>query len=999
MNGGRLFWIGLIICLFLAVVVAADAMSIGLEFSPSEAEALATHWKYNSENHTVYVNVTPNETATCNVTATLSGLVFYNASMPDTVYNISIGQDASDATYFYVNASTRGNTSITYSVACNYTNQSSNQYYGTQTNTSYMFVDVLDLSRAAYNGTYFIDNYTHFTINVTRYANSNLNLSSINITFNGTDAGGVLRMVACDPPELNGDNTTCFANSTFDFGHIANGTLLEKTFYNISAWVVDAAGDFWNQTNHEITVWPNPYFVLNESTPDAAVNISDSWLIRGRPGNLTVNVFKLGGANAEISVEGLANSSLQVTNCTISELNSTVYSCQLLLNATDAGEGIELNLTAFGPAMNATYRYQVSSFETASLVVYNISNTSLPILETSVELGAQSTGSATFYIWINETSNNAALKNVTFDYTPFTNGTDTFAVGSSLYSTIASGVGENVGVAITIPNNAAPGRYSSTLTVGAFNSNQTQDITVWVNVTPTVKCEIVSSSLSTSILKPNPTPDGLTINVNSTGNAPITSMAITERTGFDSTFALRPGDFSYSGTLEFGINASAGNVRADTYSDTTTGTHSSTITLNCSNPTFGSSDSSNFFSFDVLVNATASSDDGGGSSGGGSSDLVTSSSQLSLVLIDTSTYPSKPDVYQGSTAKFKTKVCNMHTSSMSKVEVNANAQDSGDSGWEVDKVTFTNLASSTCSNDILKIDVPKDAKTGEHNFTLEAQRIGVTSNKPTAKVRLNVLKKPVVKTISAEAAGNDNASVAAQSGDGNTTVSVKNNTLLITLAKKQSGNVSATIAILDGDGKMMYNYTRTYFFESDVESMVVDLPSTLNGTYSIAVTVTDQAGAIIGEKSSTLAITPLKISKGDAEKSGWWVYGLYGIIIGGFAAFIGLWIYSGEMPLKKVIEEGSKRLPQIKIPRKEKDPWKQQQKHYYGPASTKKTVVSEPSQKVVQEELALIKKIEELEIAAREAYQRGQHSKGRQLANNVKELMGKLERLRAHGNS
>jgi len=905
---------------------------------------------------------------------------------------------------WYVNTTTQGKHSVRYLLECNDTHNISEGSV-----SSYVYVDILTLGEPYYyNATYipFIDNFTQISVNVIRVSSaSDANVSVISVSYNGTTG------VACDPPVLNGSTSVCTASNTYDFAHFATATDLNASFDNLTIEVTDAEGDYDNITFNGLMVYPNPYFGFNDTSATGDVNMSGSWLMKYRMGTLRAYVAKVGGFNSSITINATSNSSyIDIVQCTIDALNSTEDYCDMQIILNEIGE-TALNITAYGPAMNATYNYDITAYDWATISIYNMTNQSEPVLERMIELGAHSTGAVEYHLWINNTDPlyTAALKNVTFDYTEFTNNSDSFEVVSSAYGgVIENGTFENASVTMVVPTDAVAGRYSGIVTVGAFNSNQTQNVTLWINITPSVRCSVNASSVSANFTK-NTGYYTYFVYVNNTGNVNITAIEITENTDWGTDYVDLDQSASTTSTNIKPGNVTRAGFDIAAYSTASAGTtYDRTAKVTCYSGTYTGTDT---FGVSISTNSESSDDDddsnnGDGSNTGGWDNVGGTSATLSISLIELDDYPKNPDVYAGSSAKFKVKVCNGGSVTMGKVEVSAEPADDDDD-WKVTKATFKNLASTACNNDIVKIKVPSSADLGEHNFTLKAQRIGNSlTNKPTYKVSINVLKKPVVKKSEEKKESEDDKEEEDESET--TSLAVVNDTMTITISETKKGNVTVLIVIKDSDGKIMYNYTETVYLETKTNKLTIKLPSSnLNGTYSIYVKVLDEAGSVVGEKTTTLAITPFVMHE-DVEKTRWLVYGFYMTIIGVIAGFIGLWVYTGEMPAKKVIEKGGQKIPQIKKLKLSKPAkfggrkdqryftGKKDQEYFYGKPTKAQTV--EVSAGPSTAETALVQKIEKLEVQAREAYQKGQHAKGRQLANQVKELMAKLETTRT-GNS
>jgi len=702
MRAGKIAWlIGFL--LFATLVISLSGAEVRLTAEPSLEAAARNHTNRNSQWQDVKVTVNATENITlCNISMGLAdGLVW--ALEPDwvsTFDDMNISNMSVVGFVWDVNTtSERGAFRIDFNITCNDT-------AAVQWAHTYLYVDVLNITNVSVPEDA-IDNYTNISVMVVSLADVN---SNVTVFINGTEA-------RCNPTNLTSQGAACHGEAPYSFGINESGRVELDDFL---IWVVSSEGDYWNVSSINISLHPNPW--INITGVESALDMSNGWLVVGRPGNLTVTVYNLGGWNdTNVSVEALGSPELHVlANCTL-HINETedFDTCQVRLNATDSYDGLSMNITAQADTGSlARYvHYNLSSFRYAEATVYNITNNSEARVLEYVDLGSHAPNGNDTSIEINipgnlftlnETSNSYMLRDIRFWGTILTNGTlfipsDGLLTWDSIQN-ISAGDGSAFKLYFHIPYNTTAGIYNGTVYAGAFNSINRHPIRVQINITENGRCEITSpdgaaagdwdwGTLTENKDYPN------SMEVRNVGNGPVSKMVMSYE-GSDAEVswahneqALGRGESSSNLIVTLKVPANARFQDGNQYSI-------GEFRVTCDGET---DDSTN-------VKATidkASDGDGTGDDGqdGGTGDtgptIVTP--KLSLALLKG--YSINQTVRQGGYAKWKVSVCNLDSVKFNTVKVEAEVKKATKT-WTVKELTFSKREVRKCTDGILRMDVP-----------------------------------------------------------------------------------------------------------------------------------------------------------------------------------------------------------------------------------------------------------------------------------------------------
>ncbi|MFH1786657.1 MAG: NEW3 domain-containing protein [archaeon] len=543
-------------------------------------------------------------------------------------------------------------------------------------------------------------------------------------------------------------------------------------------------------------------------------------------------------------------------------------------------------------------------------------------------------------------------------------------------------------------NQSSPssGVYAPNVTIVTLNSENVYiptSFNVSYRYSSSDTCSLSTTAISLVTLNNNTQSGSLSksFTVQNTANVPYTVTVASP----DNT-ELKVTEFGYGGntyTAEFGFTLSPGAVGTVTVNKVTpsaddggTRTDGDAVKVNC---TFASTLHSKSIQLSAYVNpqGTGSSDDPGSSSSSSSSDLSAYSNYL--LITSKSDYTSVKEVYQGSSVSYPVEVCNAGTQTMTSVTISATIPTADNpSDWVVHEFKLKNIPpNGACLSGTLTIDVPPNAKVGDHEVRINAKKDAVNERTVTAKIK--VLKKTAssgAATLTSEAENTFSVSNAT----------IANKSIILTINKaSQTENVTAHFLIISPKGKVLYNETVMFSLANVTDQLSVPLPLLfrLPSEYNMTVTVMDLAGNLLAEKA--VAVTKEQIAAAGLSST-MKMLG-YGVLISIILVIIGMWAYTGEVPLGGMLGGGRRpsygprprlRLPRFDIRRRHAPAYREQQ--YYAPRRDVPQVSSE--------EMRLIGEIERLEQKARIAYHEGKHAYGRELTNQVKILMKRLEGLR-----
>jgi len=617
-----------------------------------------------------------------------------------------------------------------------------------------------------------------------------------------------------------------------------------------------------------------------------------------------------------------------------------------------------------------------------SLTVYDRSTLEVDPISLDFGIMDHNTMNATLSFNISETSglddlysiawDNNTVSDIKFNYTP---------VGSLTKST-----SQRINVTLEVPRGQAPGIYLGSVVIKPLNADSVT-LNYTVNVSRTIACGFSSNIFTISSITQGQALDFVAY-VDNNGNVPI-NVSVSGDTPANGASAVTGG--SETNVAPSARTADLGGI-VTAASDATAGSNIQLSTLSAYCKHNGVQQTAQ-----ATLRADTVSSSGGGGGGGGGGGYSLPSYQFAF-WADSEAFT----VRQGETLRIPFKILNSGSTQIKDVKV-----DSADLlavGLRAYSTYISTIDTSNTAADSVQVDVAVSTELGKHNITLEACHThdSIKECHTTNELWIDVVEA-TEETLAAEAAAVEAAELevmlleaeelteenAAQATE--LSISEAENTLTVLLPQTDlKVNVTAEIVIKDLDDNVLFTTTRLFESMEGVSQVEIEFESELaEGEYQVFVSMKDLAGDVLERKTARLQVTGLAVTAAGIPTSS----GVstivknitLGLLISSFIAFLGIWGYTGEMPLDALIEKKFSFSDEVK--KRARDAFAHGD---YGAAER----LQKKAATISKAEKQISFRIERLEEECRRLYSYGSHAKAREVQETIISLRKKLSNIK-----